>query len=116
MSYVRSGAFTFDAERPSAILPLNRGSFQNPTLNRYGSTLREDMRRRRFLGTFSAAIATWPFAARGQQSRIPVIGILNSGAAAPFAAMIAAFDQGLGEQGYVVGRNVRTEVRWADGQ
>ena len=58
----------------------------------------------------------WPFAARGQQSGIPVIGILNSGAAAPFAPMIAAFDQGLGEQGYVVGRNVRTELRWADGQ
>ena len=47
---------------------------------------------------------------------MPVIGILNSGAAAPFAPMIAAFDQGLGEQGYVVGRNVRTEVRWANGQ
>ncbi len=47
---------------------------------------------------------------------MPVIGILNSGSAAPFAPMIAAFDQGLGEQGYVVGRNVRTEVRWANGQ
>jgi putative tryptophan/tyrosine transport system substrate-binding protein len=73
------------------------------------------MNRRQLLGAFSAATAAWPFAARGQQSRIPVIGILNSGAAAPFAPMIAAFDQGLGEQGYVVGRNVRTEVRWADG-
>jgi putative ABC transport system substrate-binding protein len=74
------------------------------------------MRRRQFLKAFGAATVAWPYAAHGQQSRIPVIGILNSGSAAPFAAMIAAFDQGLGEQGYVVGRNVRTEVRWADGQ
>jgi putative ABC transport system substrate-binding protein len=74
------------------------------------------MRRRQFLKAFGAATVAWPFAAHGQQPRIPVIGILNSGSAAPFAAMIAAFDQGLGEQGYVVGRNVRTEVRWADGQ
>jgi len=74
------------------------------------------MRRRQFLGAFSAATVAWPFAARGQQSRIPVIGVLNSGAAAAFAAMIAAFDQGLGELGYVVGRNVRTDVRWANGQ
>jgi len=74
------------------------------------------MRRRRFLGAFGAATVAWPLAARGQQSRVPVIGILNSGAAAPFAPMIAAFDQGLGEQGFAVGRNVRTEVRWANGQ
>ena len=46
---------------------------------------------------------------------MPVIGILNSGAAAPFAPMIAAFDQGLGEQGYVVGR-MSGLVRWANGQ
>jgi putative ABC transport system substrate-binding protein len=74
------------------------------------------MRRRQFLGAFGAATVAWPFAAHGQQPRTPVIGILNSGSAAPFAPMIAAFDQGLGEQGYVVGRNVRTEVRWANGQ
>jgi putative ABC transport system substrate-binding protein len=47
---------------------------------------------------------------------MPVIGILNSGAATPFALMMAAFDRGLSEQGYVVGRNVKTELRWADGQ
>ena len=74
------------------------------------------MRRREFITLLGGAAMAWPFAARGQQSRIPVIGILNSGAAAPFAPMIAAFDQGLGEQGYVVGRNVRTELRWANGQ
>ena len=55
----------------------------------------------------------WPLPALAQPSRTPVIGILNSGSAAPFARMIAAFEEGLGEQGYLVGRNVRTELRWA---
>ena len=73
------------------------------------------MRRRQFLGAFSAATVAWPLAARGQQARSPVIGILNSGSAGPFAPMLAAFDQGLSEQGYFVGRNVRTELRWANG-
>jgi putative ABC transport system substrate-binding protein len=45
-----------------------------------------------------------------------VIGVLNSGAAAPFAPMMAAFELGLSDQGFVVGRNVRTELRWANGQ
>ena len=74
------------------------------------------MRRRQFLGAFGASTVMWPLAALAQQPKPPVIGILNSGAAAPFAPMIAAFDQGLNEHGYVVGRNVRTELRWADGQ
>jgi hypothetical protein len=58
------------------------------------------MRRRQFLGAFGATTVVWPFAALAQQSRTPVIGILNSGAAAPFAPMMAAFDQGLSEQGF----------------
>jgi ABC-type uncharacterized transport system substrate-binding protein len=72
--------------------------------------------RRRDVITILGTVAALPLAARAQQPAIPVVGILNSGAAAPFARMIAAFDQGLSEQGYVVGRNVRTELRWADGQ
>ena len=55
------------------------------------------MRRRQFFGAFDAATVVWPFAALAQQSRTPVIGIHNSGAAAPFAPMMAAFDQGLSE-------------------
>jgi putative ABC transport system substrate-binding protein len=74
------------------------------------------MKRRQFLGAFGAATAVWPLSTLAQPSRIPVVGILNSGSAAPFAPMIEAFDQGLSEQGYVVGRNVRTELRWANGQ
>jgi putative tryptophan/tyrosine transport system substrate-binding protein len=83
-----------------------------------------------FIALLGSTAAVWPLAARaalaseasGQrgdskvQSAAPVVGVLNSGAAAPFAPMIAAFDRGLGEQGYIVGRNVRTELRWANGQ
>jgi putative ABC transport system substrate-binding protein len=74
------------------------------------------MRRRQFLGAFGATAVGWPLPAFAQQSRTPVVGVLNSGSAAPFARMIAAFNEGLREQGYLVGRNVRTELRWANGQ
>jgi putative ABC transport system substrate-binding protein len=72
-------------------------------------------RRRDFVLGLAGA-AAWPRLACAQPSRGPVVGILNSGTAAPFARMMAAFEQGLGEQGYVVGRNVRTELRWANGE
>jgi putative tryptophan/tyrosine transport system substrate-binding protein len=74
------------------------------------------MRRREFIALVGGATFGWPLAARAQQRSMPVVGILNSGSAPPFAPMIAAFDQGLSEQGYVVGRNVRTELRWANGE
>jgi len=45
-----------------------------------------------------------------------LVGVLNSAAAGPFARMIEAFRQSLGDAGYVDGRNVRIDVRWADGQ
>jgi ABC-type uncharacterized transport system substrate-binding protein len=74
------------------------------------------MRRRQFLGALGAATVMWPLPALARQSGTPVVGVLNSGAAAPFAPMMAAFERGLRDQGYVVGRNVRTELRWANGQ
>ena len=70
--------------------------------------------RREFMTLLGGAVATWPLAARGQQRTMPVIGYLGSGeATSPTADM---FRRGLGETGYVEGRNVAIESRFADGQ
>jgi ABC-type uncharacterized transport system substrate-binding protein len=71
------------------------------------------MKRRAFLGLLGGA-TTWPLAARAQQSAMPVVGFINSASPKSYARPLAAFLKGLGETGYVDGRNVALEYRWAE--
>jgi putative ABC transport system substrate-binding protein len=73
------------------------------------------MRRRKFIALLGGA-TTWPILARAQQPAMPVIGCLNSAAAAPIAHLLAAFRLGLGETGYIEGQNLAIEYRLAEGQ
>jgi putative ABC transport system substrate-binding protein len=69
-----------------------------------------------FITLLGGAAAAWPLAARAQQPTMPVVGLLRSTPAAPFAHIVAALREGLADEGFVEGRNVAIEQRHADNQ
>ena len=72
------------------------------------------MRRRDFIKVIAGSATVWPLAARAQQ-QLPVIGILSSRSRATDALLLAVIRQALNDTGFVEGRNVSIEYRWAEG-
>ena len=71
------------------------------------------MRRREFITLLSSAAAAWPLAAGAQQPTMPVVGFLADSTPEGFAPRVAALKRGLSDAGFVEGRNVAIEFRWA---
>src|SRR2546423_1835825 len=73
------------------------------------------MKRRELITLLGTAAAAWPIATRAQLAAMPVIGFIYSGSAAAESLLIPGLRRGLAEMGFVEGRNVAIEYRWAEG-
>jgi ABC-type uncharacterized transport system substrate-binding protein len=75
------------------------------------------LKRRDFITLLGGAAAAWPFGARAQQSgKLPTIGFMGESTPAGQRQWVAAFAQRLSERGWIEGRNVAIEYRWAEGR
>jgi len=72
------------------------------------------MRRREFIAGLGGATAAWPMVARAQEKPVPVIGFLSPGSPGPGGPLLAAFRQGLSENGYTEGQKVTIEYHWVE--
>lgn len=73
------------------------------------------MRRREFFVVLCGAVTAWSLPLRARKA-MPVVGFLHPSSARTFARQLAAFQQGLKEGGFVEGRDIRIEYRWANGR
>jgi ABC-type uncharacterized transport system substrate-binding protein len=74
------------------------------------------MKRRDFIAALGGAAAAWPFAARAQQAKVPVIGFLGTTSQSTWSQPVAAFEQRLSELGWIPGRTITIDYRWTEGR
>ena len=91
-------------------------SFNSRGTLRWKVWMRNHIGRREVITLLGGAAAVWSHAAHAQQAGMPVIGVLYGVSAAEWADYMAGFRRGLSEAGFVEGRNIVIDYRWADGQ